>query len=62
MEGEESLQKFSPEIMVQDQISKAAVYLLPHIILFHGSSDSSIPSDSRSELLLKGHDDPPLLL
>ncbi|KAG5621490.1 hypothetical protein H5410_006708 [Solanum commersonii] len=46
MEGEESLQKFSPEIMVQDRSSKAAVHLLPHIILFHGSSDSSIPSDS----------------
>lgn len=46
MEGEESLQKFSPEIMVQDQSSKAAVHLLPHIILFHGTSDSSIPSDS----------------
>lgn len=46
MEGEESLQKFSPEIMVQDRSSKAAVHLLPHIILCHGSSDSSIPSDS----------------
>ncbi|PHU25440.1 putative isoprenylcysteine alpha-carbonyl methylesterase ICMEL1 [Capsicum chinense] len=46
MEGEESLQKFSPEIMVQDQSSKAAVHLLPHIILFHGTSDGSIPSDS----------------
>ncbi|CAN4090521.1 unnamed protein product [Withania somnifera] len=45
MEGEESLQKFSPEIMVQES-SKATVPLLPHIILFHGTSDSSIPSDS----------------
>ncbi|XP_060192148.1 probable isoprenylcysteine alpha-carbonyl methylesterase ICMEL2 isoform X2 [Lycium barbarum] len=46
MEGEESLPNFSPEIMVQDQSSKAAVQLLPHIILFHGAADSSIPPDS----------------
>ncbi|OIT24740.1 PREDICTED: probable isoprenylcysteine alpha-carbonyl methylesterase ICMEL2 [Nicotiana attenuata] len=46
MEGEESLRNYSPEIMVQDQSSKAAIPLLPHIILFHGTSDSSIPSDS----------------
>lgn len=46
MEGEESLQQFSPEIMIQDRSAKAAVHLLPHIILFHGSADSSIPSDS----------------
>lgn len=49
MEGEESLQKYSPEVMVQDPITKNAVSLLPHIVLFHGTDDYSIPSDSRFE-------------
>ncbi|RAL40792.1 hypothetical protein DM860_008490 [Cuscuta australis] len=43
MEGEESLLSFSPEALVQEPDSKAAVSLLPHIILFHGSEDKSIP-------------------
>ncbi|KAL8518338.1 hypothetical protein ACS0TY_009638 [Phlomoides rotata] len=46
MEGEESLQRYSPEVMVQDPITKTAVSLLPPIVLFHGTADYSIPSDS----------------
>lgn len=49
MEGEESLQQYSPEVMVQDPIAKNAVSLLPPIVLFHGTADYSIPSDSRFE-------------
>ncbi|KFK25824.1 hypothetical protein AALP_AA8G166100 [Arabis alpina] len=46
MEGEESFDKFSPEVRLKDPIvGKAAASLLPPIILFHGSSDCSIPSD-----------------
>ncbi|TVU07650.1 hypothetical protein EJB05_41015, partial [Eragrostis curvula] len=44
MEGEESLQKFSPQVMIKDSSARSAVSLLPHIILFHGTSDHSIPS------------------
>uniref|UniRef100_A0A5B7B7Q6 protein-S-isoprenylcysteine alpha-carbonyl methylesterase n=1 Tax=Davidia involucrata TaxID=16924 RepID=A0A5B7B7Q6_DAVIN len=46
MEGEESLQQFSPEIMIQDPSIRDVVSILPHIILFHGTSDYSIPSDA----------------
>ncbi|GLT34522.1 hypothetical protein SLA2020_090310 [Shorea laevis] len=46
MEGEESLQRFSPEVMVQDPNIKNAVSLLPPIFLFHGTGDYSIPSDA----------------
>lgn len=46
MEGEESLKQFSPEILVQSLSSKNFVSLLPHVILFHGTSDCSIPSDA----------------
>ncbi|XP_031742458.1 isoprenylcysteine alpha-carbonyl methylesterase ICME isoform X2 [Cucumis sativus] len=46
MEGEQSLQRFSPEVVVQDPKIKDAVSLLPHFILFHGTADYSIPSDS----------------
>ncbi|XP_055961193.1 isoprenylcysteine alpha-carbonyl methylesterase ICME-like isoform X2 [Mercurialis annua] len=46
MEGEESLQRFSPEVIVQDPNLKDAVSLLPPIILFHGSADYSIPADA----------------
>lgn len=46
MEGEESLQKFSPELMVQDPNIGQAVSLLPPITLFHGTADYSIPSDA----------------
>ncbi|KAK4278271.1 hypothetical protein QN277_016137 [Acacia crassicarpa] len=46
MEGEQSLRKFSPEVKVLDPSFKDAVLLLPPIILFHGSDDFSIPSDS----------------
>lgn len=47
MEGEKALEQFSPEIIVQNPSSSTAVSLLPHIILFHGTSDYSIPSDER---------------
>lgn len=43
MEGEESLKKFSPQVMVKDSAVRSAVSLLPRIILFHGTSDCSIP-------------------
>lgn len=49
MEGEQSLRRYSPEVMVQDPQIKTAVTRLPPIILFHGTADYSIPSDARSE-------------
>ncbi|XP_021910281.1 probable isoprenylcysteine alpha-carbonyl methylesterase ICMEL1 [Carica papaya] len=45
MNGEESLRRFSPAVMVQDPNVRPAVALLPPIILFHGTGDYSIPSD-----------------
>jgi len=47
MEGEESLQKFSPQVMIMQSSARSAVSLLPRIILFHGTSDYSIPSVER---------------
>ncbi|KAL6603513.1 hypothetical protein ACP70R_043874 [Stipagrostis hirtigluma subsp. patula] len=44
MEGEESLRKFSPQVLIKESFSRSAVSLLPRIILFHGTSDHSIPS------------------
>uniref|UniRef100_A0A804ITP8 protein-S-isoprenylcysteine alpha-carbonyl methylesterase n=1 Tax=Musa acuminata subsp. malaccensis TaxID=214687 RepID=A0A804ITP8_MUSAM len=44
MEGEQSLQRFSPELTVQDQSFHPAIIFLPQIILFHGTGDYSIPS------------------
>ncbi|XP_021669299.2 probable isoprenylcysteine alpha-carbonyl methylesterase ICMEL1 isoform X2 [Hevea brasiliensis] len=46
MEGEDSLRRFSPEVIVQDPTLKNAVSLLPPIILFHGTDDYSIPFDA----------------
>ncbi|KVI05328.1 probable isoprenylcysteine alpha-carbonyl methylesterase ICMEL2 [Cynara cardunculus var. scolymus] len=46
MGGEESLSRYSPEIVVQDPKNKNAVSLLPPVILFHGTADYSIPADS----------------
>nr|GMD51820.1 probable isoprenylcysteine alpha-carbonyl methylesterase ICMEL2 isoform X1 [Ipomoea batatas] len=46
MEGEKSLKNFSPEMLVQDPSSKAALSLLPNFILFHGTDDRSIPSNA----------------
>ncbi|KAG8384533.1 hypothetical protein BUALT_Bualt04G0127800 [Buddleja alternifolia] len=46
MEGEKSLEQFSPEIIVQNPGLGSAASLLPHIILFHGTSDYSIPVDA----------------
>ncbi|KAG9151889.1 hypothetical protein Leryth_002163 [Lithospermum erythrorhizon] len=45
MEGEESLKRYSPEVMVQEPNIKTAVSLLPPIVLFHGTGDYSIPAD-----------------
>jgi hypothetical protein len=47
MEGEESLRKFSPQVLVKDVAGRSAVSLLPHIILFHGTSDCSMPCAER---------------
>ena len=47
MEGEQSFKKFSPELLVQDESIARAVSLLPPIILFHGTNDSSVPSYAR---------------
>ncbi|CAL9181289.1 unnamed protein product, partial [Musa hybrid cultivar] len=47
MEGEQNLWRFSPEVLVQDSSIKHAITLLPHVILFHGTSDQSIPSTAR---------------
>ncbi|VVA36472.1 PREDICTED: isoprenylcysteine alpha-carbonyl [Prunus dulcis] len=46
MEGEQSLQRFSPELMIQDLNISHAASLLPPVILFHGTADYSIPSDA----------------
>ncbi|KAJ9708068.1 hypothetical protein PVL29_000229 [Vitis rotundifolia] len=46
MEGEQSLHRYSPEVMVQDPNIKTAVSRLPPIILFHGTADYSIPADA----------------
>ena len=46
MEGEKSLQHFSPEIRIQDPSIRSVVSILPQFILVHGTSDYSIPSDA----------------
>ncbi|XXG83942.1 hypothetical protein AAC387_Pa10g1578 [Persea americana] len=46
MEGEQSLERFSPEVMVQDPRFRHAVSLLPLIVLLHGTADHSIPSNA----------------
>ncbi|CAN0876607.1 Probable isoprenylcysteine alpha-carbonyl methylesterase ICMEL1 [Linum grandiflorum] len=46
MEGEESLKRFSPEVLAQDPSLQNAVSLLPPVVLFHGTADYSIPSDA----------------
>lgn len=53
MEGEESLRIYSPTLVIQDPSVKPAVSLLPHIVLFHGTGDISIPHDARSEYFLR---------
>ena len=50
MEGESSLKKYSPELLVQDKSIEKAVRLLPTFYLFHGTNDNSIPSLARSNL------------
>lgn len=54
MEGEESIRRFSPEVVVQDPNIGNAVSLIPPTVLFHGTGDYSIPSDQRFKHLLKG--------
>ncbi|THU57210.1 hypothetical protein C4D60_Mb03t01090 [Musa balbisiana] len=51
MEGEQNLWRFSPEILVQDSSIKHAISLLPHVILFHGTSDQSIPSTASKKFV-----------
>ncbi|XP_071692374.1 probable isoprenylcysteine alpha-carbonyl methylesterase ICMEL2 isoform X2 [Rutidosis leptorrhynchoides] len=46
MEGDESLQQFSPEILIEDPSASNAIPLLPHMVLFHGTEDFSIPPDA----------------
>ncbi|CAM8886002.1 unnamed protein product [Rhodiola kirilowii] len=46
MEGEQSLRRYSPQVMVQDPTLRDAVSLLPPIILFHGTGDYSIPCEA----------------
>ncbi|KAJ0043913.1 hypothetical protein Pint_18838 [Pistacia integerrima] len=46
MEGQESFEQFSPEVRIKDPSIRDAISLLPPIILFHGTSDLSIPSDA----------------
>ncbi|KAL9226009.1 hypothetical protein vseg_001868 [Gypsophila vaccaria] len=46
MEGEQSLRRYSPEIVVQDPNFRSAVSLLPPTVLFHGTADYSIPSNA----------------
>uniref|UniRef100_A0A1D1Y103 protein-S-isoprenylcysteine alpha-carbonyl methylesterase n=1 Tax=Anthurium amnicola TaxID=1678845 RepID=A0A1D1Y103_9ARAE len=46
MEGEQSLQRFSPEVMVQHPSTRHAVSLLPKIFLLHGTGDYSIPAEA----------------
>ena len=49
MEGEKSLERFSPEVRIEDLSVRDAVSLLPPIILFHGTGDYSIPAEARLE-------------
>ncbi|KAI4373308.1 hypothetical protein MLD38_011444 [Melastoma candidum] len=44
MEGQESLRRFSPELVAQDPNVRLAISRLPPVILFHGTGDYSIPS------------------
>ncbi|XP_030449676.1 probable isoprenylcysteine alpha-carbonyl methylesterase ICMEL1 [Syzygium oleosum] len=46
MEGEQSLQRFSPDLVAQDPNIRIAVSRLPPVTLFHGTADYSIPSDA----------------
>ncbi|KAI6686236.1 hypothetical protein NL676_032149 [Syzygium grande] len=46
MEGEQSLRRFSPDLVAQDPNIRIAVSRLPPVRLFHGTADYSIPSDA----------------
>lgn len=46
MEGEDSLKQFSPEIFIEDPNVRKVVSILPHVLLFHGTEDLSIPPDA----------------
>ncbi|XP_024524026.1 probable isoprenylcysteine alpha-carbonyl methylesterase ICMEL2 isoform X2 [Selaginella moellendorffii] len=43
MEGEESLPRFSPELVVKRKDFQPWIHLLPPAMLFHGTADYSIP-------------------
>lgn len=45
MDGEESLSRYSPEIVVKES-SPQTIALLPPIVLMHGTDDYSIPSSA----------------
>ncbi|GAB2288830.1 hypothetical protein Dimus_023141 [Dionaea muscipula] len=51
MEGEKSLGNFSPEVIVKEKYARKAICLLPPIILFHGTSDKSIPWNSSKDFV-----------
>ncbi|KAM7270715.1 hypothetical protein ACFE04_029929 [Oxalis oulophora] len=46
MEGEESLVKYSPEVVVRDPNVRHAITRLPPVYLFHGTGDYSIPAEA----------------
>ncbi|XP_021847122.2 isoprenylcysteine alpha-carbonyl methylesterase ICME isoform X2 [Spinacia oleracea] len=65
MEGEDSLKKYSPDLLVQDKSNAKAVSLLPPLILFHGAKDKSIPSvasESFADALRKAGGDAQLVI
>ncbi|XBI18287.1 hypothetical protein VPH35_060105 [Triticum aestivum] len=51
MDGEESLSRYSPEIVVKES-SARTIALLPRIFLMHGTDDYSIPSSASFECQL----------
>ncbi|KAL8193425.1 hypothetical protein R6Q57_026560 [Mikania cordata] len=43
MEGEESLKRFSPEIIIEDPSVRNVISIMPPVIHFHGIEDFTIP-------------------
>ncbi|KAD0942793.1 hypothetical protein E3N88_43524 [Mikania micrantha] len=43
MKGEESLKRFSPEIIIEDPNVRNVISIMPPVILFHGTEDFTIP-------------------
>lgn len=56
MEGEESFEKFSPGVRLKEPSVRKAASLLPHIVLFHGSHDHSIPPEARLDEMRSSQD------